>query len=274
MIVCAAMSAPPLELRAPAVALVRAVSTCFDRCLRTGPAAPDPERAKAQHAGYVAALAELGVEVIVMPADEAAPDACFVEDTAVILGDDIVITRPGAPERCGEVEAVAAALAPRGRLHRMSAPARLDGGDVMRVGMRLFVGLSSRSDRAGLEMLAAVAAPLGFQLHAVPLAAGLHLKSAATVVDAGTVVVHTVDLDPAAFVAAGLEVLITQEPAGGNVLALGRRVLVSAAAPRLADRLAARGLEVAVLELSEFHRADGALTCLSLRLPAPGSWCV
>lgn len=282
-ITCVAMSVPAFELRAPAAALVRSVSSCFDRCLRSGPAAPDPARARPQHDAYCAALRDLGVELITLPADEAAPDACFVEDTAIILGDDVVLTRPGAPERRGEVDEIARALASGasgasgaswGRLHRMTAPARLDGGDVLRVGMRLFVGLSSRSDRAGLEQLAAVAAPLGFLLHAVPLAAGLHLKSAATVVDERTVVVHTADLDPSPFVAAGLEVLVTQEPAGGNLLALGGRMLVSAAAPRTGEQLAARGLELTVLDLSEFHKADGALTCLSLRLPAPGTWCV
>jgi dimethylargininase len=274
VLACAAMSTQSFELRAPAVALVRSVSRCFDRCLRSGPVAPDPARAAEQHAAYCAALADCGAALVVLAADESAPDACFVEDTAVILGEDIVITRPGAAERRAEVEAIAGALASRGRLHPMTAPARLDGGDVMRVGMRLFVGLTGRSDAAGVEQLAAVAVPLGFEVHAVPLAAGLHLKSAATVVDAHTVVVYAADLDPAPFAAAGLEVIVTQEPAAGNVLALGRRVLISAAAPRLGEQLAARGLEVGVLELSEFHRADGALTCLSLRLPAPGSWCV
>jgi dimethylargininase len=253
---------------------VRSVSACFDRCLRTGPVAPDPARAREQHAAYCVALAEHGVGLIMLPSEEEAPDACFVEDTAVILGDDMVLTRPGAPERRAEVETIGRALASRGRLHPMVEPARLDGGDVMRVGMRLFVGMTGRSDRAGLEQLAGVAAALGFTVHAVPLAAGLHLKSAATVVDETTVVVYAADLDPSAFVAAGLEVLITDEPAAGNVLALGGRVLVSAAAPRFAAQLAARGLEVTALELSEFHRADGALTCLSLRLPAAGSWCV
>lgn len=268
------MSAPPLELRAPAVALVRSVSSSFDQCLRSGPIAPDPARAREQHAAYCAALARHGVELITLPADEAAPDACFVEDTAVILGDEIVLTRPGAPERALEVEAIAAALASRARLHRMTAPARLDGGDVMRVGMRLFVGLSGRTDHAGLAQLAAVAAPLGFEVHAVPLAAGLHLKSAVTVVDADTVVVYADDLDPTPIRATGLEVLVTREPAGGNVLALGRQLLVSAAAPRLGEQLATRGFAVTTLELSEFHRADGALTCLSLRMPRPGCWCV
>lgn len=268
------MLSHPLELRAPVLALVRAVSTSFDRCLRSGADAPDPIRAREQHAAYCAALGDAGVALIELPADERAPDGCFVEDTAVILGRDLVITRPGAREREGECDAIADALASHGRLHRMRAPARLDGGDVMRVGPRLFVGLSGRTDRAGLDALAAVAEPLGYQVCAVPLAAGLHLKSVVTVAEPDTLVVHGDVIDPAPFTAAGLTLLATAEPAGGNVLALGRRVLVSAAAPRTAELLAARGLDVVLLELSEFHKADGALTCLSLRLPAPDAWSV
>lgn len=156
----------------------------------------------------------------------------------------------------------------------MPAPARLDGGDVLRVGRTLFVGLSERTDRAGLGHLAGVAGPLGFALRAVPVASGLHLKSAVTLVAPGVVVMVADGVDAAPFREFGLEVVQTSEPAGGNVLALGSRLLVSAAAPRTAEALAARGFEVATLELSEIHRADGALTCLSLRIPAPGRWCV
>lgn len=263
-----------LRFAAPVIAVVREVSSSFDRCLRTGPEAPDPALAREQHAAYRAALAAAGVRVIALAADEAAPDGCFVEDTAVILGESAVITRPGAPERVHEVEAVAAALAPMCALHRMPAPGRLDGGDVLRVGRTLFVGLSSRTDRAGLELLAGVAAPLGFTVRGVTVAAGLHLKSAATVVGPELVVVYGDGVDTAPLRELGLEIVRTTEPAGGNVLALGSRLLMSAAAPRTADALARRGLQIVPVELSEFHKADGALTCLSLRLPAPGHWCV
>lgn len=270
---CPVSSNMDMEFGPPAVAVVRSVPDSFDRCLRTGPHAPDPALARAQHEGYRAALAEAGVIVVTLPADEAAPDGCFVEDAAVIFGASAVITRPGAPERRGETAAVAAALAPRCALTEMPAPCRLDGGDVLRVGRTLLVGLSGRTDRAGLECLAAAAAEAGLVVRGVPVAAGLHLKSVVTFAAPGVAVAYGDGVDRAAIRALGLDVLAAPEPAGGNVLALGSRVLVSAAAPRTADMLATRGLTVVPLELSEIHRADGALTCLSLRLPRPGRWC-
>lgn len=259
-----------MPLRAPAFALVRAVPDAFPRCLRTGDVAPDVARARAQHAAYVAALRRLEVEVVELAADEAHPDCCFVEDTAVIVDGLAVITRPGAPARLGEADAIAGALAARLEQARMPAPARLDGGDVLRAGPLLFVGMSSRTDPAGAEFLRGAT---GLELRPVPVAAGLHLKSAATLVDPGTVVVDLAALDPAPFREAGLEVLAAREPAGGNVLAIGEHLLVSADAPATAAMLAARGHALTVLEVSEFHRADGALTCLSLRRPPPGCWC-
>lgn len=255
---------------APDLAFVRAVPESFPRCLRSGEAAPEVGRARAQHAAYVAALRGLGVAVIEVAADEAYPDCCFIEDTAVLADGRGVITRPGAPSRVGEREAVAGALAPHVELVRMAAPARLDGGDVMRVGAALFVGLSSRSDRAGAESLAAAT---GLELHAVPVAAGLHLKSAVTIVGDRTVIADLRAIDAGPLRAAGLEVLPAGEGAGGNVLAVGEHLLVSAAAPGTAAMLAARGYSLTTLDVSEFHKADGALTCLSLRRAPAGCWC-
>lgn len=265
------MSAPIFE--APIHALVRGVPDAYVHCLRPESAAPDVALAREQHARYVAALVDAGVEVVRLDADEAHPDCCFVEDTAVILGGRGLLTRPGAPSRRGECPAIAAALAARCDLQAMREPAVLDGGDVLRAGSLLFVGLSGRTDEAGARELAGVAARDGLEVRTVPVVGGLHLKSAVTLVDAGTLVLHAGALDAAPFLAAGLNVLRVDEPAGGNVLALGRRVLVSAAAPATGRLLAARGLDVVMVDVSEFHKGDGALTCLSLRVPAAGRWC-
>jgi len=260
-------------LAAPLTAIVRAVPDAYVRCLRTDPAPIDLERARAQHRGYIAALTDAGVTVLLLPADEAHPDACFIEDTAVVLGAHALITRPGAPSRRGEVGPVAAALAAHRSVHTMHAPAILDGGDVLRAGPLLFVGLSTRSDAAGARILAELAAREHLEVRTIPVAAGLHLKSAVTLVDERTLVLHDGALDPAPFTAAGLDVLRVAEPVGGNVLALGRHLLVSADAPATAALLAARGHAVTRVEVGEFHRGDGALTCLSLRLAPPGAWC-
>jgi dimethylargininase len=160
----------------------------------------------------------------------------------------------------------------------MEAPATLDGGDVLRIGAHLFVGLSSRTNREGVEALARVAARDGVEVVAVPMRGGLHLKSACTLASASLLVYDArlmadAELAPLLRHVNGLELLAVSEPAGANVLALGDAVVVSAAAPATASELRGRGLDVRVVDLSEIHKGDGALTCLSLRVPGAGGWC-
>jgi len=260
--------APPLRI------WTRSVSSSLQQCLRVASETPSLELARIQHAGYVAALRGLGIEVDELPALDTAPDAVFVEDTAVIIGAHALITRPGAPERRGEVASIAAALAPHLQVHTMEAPACLDGGDVLRVGDHLYVGMSARTNADGVEQLAKFAVRQGLTTRTIPVEAGLHLKSAVTALDESTVIVDPNQLDPALLKALGLRVIEAQEPAGANVLALGRWCITSAAAPKTATLLATLGHHVLPVEVDQFHIADGALTCLSLRVAAPGTWCV
>lgn len=260
----------------PARALVRAVPDSYARCLRVDPVPVDPARARAQVEGYARALAEAGVQVDRVATDEACPDACFTEDVAVILdAERALVTRPGAPSRLAEVEPVAAVLGRRLRLLRLDdAAATLDGGDVLRVGDALFVGLSGRTNRAGADGLARAARPLGLEVVPVPLAQGLHLKSVVTLVAPGLVVALEGAPGLDLVRARGARVLLTDEPWGANVLPLGPVVLVSTAAPRTLARLRREpGLECRPVDVSELHKGDGALTCLSLRTPPPGAWC-
>ncbi len=247
----------------------------MQQCLRTSQQPLDLARARRQHAGYVAALRELGLEVEVLPALDICPDAVFVEDTAVLLGRRALITRPGAPARRAEVASVREALARTNQfdIHEMTAPARLDGGDVLRVGSRLFVGMSARTNADGVDRLAKLAVREGLSTQTVAVDAGLHLKSAVTAIAETTVIVDAQQLDPRPFQQLGLEVIEAQEPAGANVLALGSTIVVSASAPQTAAHLEARGLCLVRVELDQFHLADGALTCLSLRTAAAGTWC-
>ena len=260
----------------PARVVVRAVSSRYAECLRSDASARiDVTLARAQHAAYVAVLATLGVRVDVLPTDPESPDACFIEDTAVITGAHALATRPGATSRRAEVGPVAEALARELALHPMGAPATLDGGDVLRIDGRLFVGLSSRTNRDGVDALASVAARDGLEVVPVAVRGGLHLKSACSLASASLLLFDPGgmgDAELAPFRAAGVEVLPVAEPAGANVLTLGRAVLVSAAAPRTAEALRARGLDVRVVDVGEFHKGDGALTCLSLRVPEAGAW--
>ncbi len=261
----------------PARALVRDVSSSYARCLRVdGDARIDLGAARRQHATYIATLRELGVHVDVIASDDACPDSCFIEDTAVLLRENVVVTRPGAEARRAEIAGVAAALDGRWRAHAMVAPAMLDGGDVLRVDGRLFVGLSSRTNRDGADFLARVAALDAIDVVTVEVRGGLHLKSACTLASASSLVYDPNvlrDEDLTAFRDAGLTCIAASEPTGANVLALGRAVLVSAAAPRTAERLAAIGLDVRTIDVGEFHKGDGALTCLSLRAASSNAWC-
>ncbi len=267
------MNEPLVPIRA---ALLREVSPGWARALREDDDGPlDVDAARRQHHAYAQALLRAGVAVAVLPADERQPDCCFTEDTAVVLGRHALATRPGAASRRAEVRPVVDALVGLGCIvHRMAPPATLEGGDVLRVADVLYVGRSRRTNNAGIEALARVAALEGLRVVPVELGEQMHLKGAVTLADAGTAVVDAALLDPAVVEGWGLAVVEAVEPVGANVLALGRgRVLVPAVAPVTAHRLRERGLTVRTVEGSEIHRADGRLTCLSLRIPHAGGWC-
>ncbi len=268
-----------MKLDAPAKAFYRPVSSSYASCLRTDAAASiDVELARRQHAAYAEALGNAGVELTALPAADELPDACFVEDTAVIFGDEAVLTIPGAASRQAETPEVAHALSCHLRVHAMTGAARLDGGDVLRVGQTLFVGLSGRTNEAGAAFLAGVAGAFGLETCyiPVPVSAALHLKSACSLIDNATVIVAAA-LAPAALfralAARGIKILETPEVHGANVLPLGPRIVVSAAAPKTAQLLRSHGLQVVAVDVGEIHKGDGALTCLSLRIPRPGTYC-
>jgi dimethylargininase len=258
-------------------AVIGGVADSYADCEREDARAVlDAERAREQHTRYAAALGAAVPNVLRVAAPAAHPDCVFVEDAAVVIdAERAVLTRPGVTSRLGEVEEVEGVLAPLLRLERLRAPATLDGGDVLRVGDVLFVGLSGRTNSAGANALAAIAREAGIESQTLRVARGLHLKSACSLAAANTLVYDPdAGLDLGAFRALGLACVAAAERFGANVLALGDgRVLVSASAPATAALLRTRGLEVTVIAMSEFHKADGALTCCSIRIPARGAWC-
>ena len=244
------------------LAFTRAVSPRLALCETTQPGRVDVVRAVAQHAAYEQALTDAGLEVRHLPPLDDFPDGMFVEDTALLLGEHAVILRPGAASRAGETDSSAAGLAGSFILHHLPT-GHVDGGDVLRIGDSLYVGISTRTDLAGIRALGALVAPLGYRVVPVPVVGGLHLKSAATCVN--NVLVH----NPAWVSAhhfAGAEPLAVApgEALGGNVLLAGETLLTPADSPRTAEALAARGFAVISLDISEMRKADAALTCLSL----------
>jgi dimethylargininase len=224
----------------------------------------DIERARAQHRAYQDALRGAGIRVIELPADPALPDGVFVEDTAVVLDELALIAAPVPPSRRPEWPAVEAALRPFRRTVPLPAGAYLEGGDVVRVGRTLYVGQGGRTGEAGRKALEELARPFGYAVVPVRLSSCLHLKSACCPLDGETVLVNRAGLEAGALSGLRRVDVPAEEPAGANVLALPGVTLVSSACPRTADLLLRLGHPAVALDVSEFHKAEAGLTCMSL----------
>src|SRR4051794_31383167 len=223
----------------------------------------DAALAAKQHDAYVAALAAAGWRIHeVAPADPL-PDSAFVEDTVVVCGDLAVLARPGAAERRAEVAGAEEAVRALGlEVARIEEPGTLDGGDVLTVGRTLYVGRGGRTNEEGIRQLAALAGPRGFEVVTVPLLGVLHLKSAVTALPDGTIVAA----DPSLLDTGPLPPLqVVPEEAGSHVVPLGGdTVLMAASAPGSAKLFAERGFEVIAVEIGEFEKMEGCVTCLSV----------
>jgi dimethylargininase len=228
----------------------------------------DIDLAIRQHGLYEEALTAAGFDVRRLPPLADAPDGVFVEDTAIILGDQAVITRPGAPSRRSETASTAEGLAGHLEIHALP-DGRLDGGDVLLIDRTLYVGASLRTDAAGIEALRAVAGPLGYATRTVELRDCLHLKTCATFAgrDAAGDPLLLIDprhVDPAVFEDVEVLEIGPGETAAANAVRVGDRLLIAAGYPRVRDALAARGFSLLELDTSEFRKAEAALSCLSL----------
>ena len=249
-------------------AIVRGVSPSLARCeltyLEREPI--DVERAIAQHAAYVDLLRGLGLVIVEILADDALPDACFVEDAAVVLDEAALLTMPGAASRRGELPAVAEALRRFRRVEHTERPATIEGGDVLRVGRTLFVGRSPRTNDAGVARLRAFAEPLGYAVVPVDVTGCLHLKSAVTALDDDRLLANRAWADMRPFAAFEVVEVATEEPGAANVLRVDGTIVAHPGFPRTLERVAARGYAPRLLDVSEFLKAEAALTCKSLLL--------
>jgi len=249
-------------------AFTRAVSPRLPDCQLTHleRTAIDAAKAAEQHASYERALESAGFEIIRLPELRNDPDAVFVEDTALLLGAHAVITRPGAASRIGETQSTAAGLSGAFELHRVES-GFLDGGDVLRIGRTLYVGLSSRTDRHGMNSLAQTVAPLGFQVVEAELRDCLHLKTGATFAGAdaaGTPVLlyNEKSVDPEQF--AGVEPVAVLEAAAANCVRAGDKLILPAGNSATAELLRNRGFEIVEIDVSELQKAEAGVTCMSL----------
>jgi dimethylargininase len=229
---------------------------------------PDVAVAVEQHREYGRALERCGLALTILPPDPRHADSCFVEDTAVIVGGTAVLTRPGAPSRAGEVEAIRGVLARLFELREIEAPATLDGGDVCEAGDRCFIGVSERTNEAGARQLARHLEAEGrsgvlVDIRGIP--GILHLKSGVVSIEDRRLVAIDALAGHSAFAGCEIVRVVPGEEYAANAVRVNDRVLVAAGFPRLAESLERLGYRTIAVPMSEFQKMDGGLSCLSLR---------
>jgi dimethylargininase len=247
-------------------ALIRAVPDSFADALVMGERPSiDVERARHQHRLYRSVLEDAGYAVRTVDTDENHPDCPFIEDAAVVLDTLAVITRPGALQRRGETGPVAATLESMLSIRRIEASGTIDGGDVLRMGSTVYIGLSTRTNQEAINQFAAFAAEDGLSVVGVPVSGVLHLKSAVAAVDDDTVLIAPDCVDAERFSQYRQIEKAPGEAHLASVLRLRRgRLAVTTTAPETTGRLHAAGFEPQLVDSSEFQAADGGLTCLSI----------
>ncbi len=225
--------------------------------------------AQQQHDQYQEALVSLGCEVIVVPTEQGLADSVFIEDTAIVLDEIAIMTRPGPLSRRAELAGVESVLQQYRTLKSIDAPGTVDGGDLLRVDKVIYAGLSTRSNQSGIEQLRAVVSDYGYTVETLETAKCLHLKSAVSVIAPGTLLINPDWVDRSAFDDYELVDVHPDEPHAANALPVGSGLIYPSSFPRTTDALASRGIEVVPVDLTELQKAEGAVTCCSLIVNGP-----
>ncbi|MBI3153187.1 MAG: dimethylargininase [Chloroflexi bacterium] len=248
------------------IAVTREVSSRFNECeithIERTPI--DVTIARIQHHEYVQALAKIGCQVIELPEEPDLPDSVFVEDTAFILPEVAVITRPGADSRKPETESIIQALSAHRPLVHVTAPATVDGGDVLVLGKNIYVGLSMRSTMEAVTQLQNLLDNYGYKITGVELTDCLHLKTAVTRVDDKTLLINKKWVDPAHFEGYELIEVDPTEPFAANCLPVKDSIIYPTAFPKTQEKLEQKGFRIVNVNLDELAKAEGAVTCCSL----------
>jgi dimethylargininase len=231
-----------------------------------GRAPIDRGRAARQHREYCRLLRQCGADVVTLDVNRDLPDCAFIEDTAVVLDEVAVLASMGTAARHAEPAGVEPELRKYREVQRVEAPATLEGGDVLRVGRTLLVGVSSRTNLAGVTGLAEIARHFGYGVAPVPVRRCLHLKTACTALDDESLLVNPAWLDVQALQGFDLVRVLEEEPWAANAARVGNCLCVAAGHTRTAELIRNRGFEVHAIDLSEFAKAEGGVTCLSLLL--------
>jgi dimethylargininase len=247
-------------------AITRGVSPSINNCELSFHARQpiDVARAIAQHKAYEDCLADLGVRIVSLPAEPNLPDAVFVEDPAVVVDEVAIVSIIGAPSRRPEAGTLGKALSPYRPLKFLVEPATLDGGDVMRAGRRVFVGLSQRTNREGFSQLRETLGAYGYQVEPVEVTGCLHLKSACSYIGNDTILINRSLIAPEPFRGFELIDVPDEEPGAANALVVKDVVIIASSFPKTRALLEQRGFQVKTIDLSELQKAEAGVTCGSL----------
>ena len=250
------------------IAITRKISQSITNCelthLERTPI--DLQIAREQHQQYETALKSIGCEVISLPELPNLPDSVFVEDTAVILDEVAIITNPGAVSRKPEIDSIVEVLQKYRELIFIESPATVDGGDVLVVGKKIYVGLSSRSNLEAVEQMQSSLKDFGYKVIGVEVTGCLHLKSAVTVVATDTLLINSNWVDKNLFAGMKFIEVDESEPSAANGLLIDETVIYPTVFPKTAQRLADTGIKLLLVDADELAKAEGAVTCCSLIL--------
>ena len=248
------------------VAITRRVSSRFNECeithIERTPI--DLTIARFQHHEYVKTLEAIGCEVLELPEEPDLPDSVFVEDTAFILPEVAVITRPGADSRKPEVDTIIPALSAYRALVHVAAPATVDGGDVLVLGKNIYIGMSTRSNTDAVAQLNELLEDYGYTVRGLELTDCLHLKTAVTRVDDATLLINPNWIDASHFQGFTLIEVDASEPFAANCLPVNGKIIYPTSFPKTCEKLAKKGFHIVNVNLDELAKAEGAVTCCSL----------
>lgn len=247
----------------PHTAILRPPATTFATGITTANLGqPDYEKALEQHRAYCAALQQCGLQLILLDADERYPDGCFVEDTAIVTEELAILCRPGAASRRGEVAAVAEVLAEYRRLAAIKPPGTVDGGDILRVNDHFYIGRSKRTNAEGARQLAGILSEHGFTSSEIPVRGVLHLKTGVAYIGENTYL--SIDEFAGRFASGQLIRVGEEEGYAANCLLINGAVLAPAGFPKVKRQIVELGYPIIEVEMTEFRKMDGGVTCLSL----------
>jgi dimethylargininase len=254
-------------------AITRRVSPAIARCELSfiDRKAIDLSLARQQHEAYEVLLATLGARILPLPPEPDLPDSMFVEDPAIVLDEIAIILPMGTESRRREGASLAKELSKHRKLAHLLLPGTLEGGDVLRMGRKLFVGVTKRSNAQGIHQLREIVKPHGYEVVAVPVTGCLHLKSAVTSVAENTLLANRSWFDTTPFTGCEWIDVDPSEPHAANALALGGTVILPASFPRTRGRLGSLDYRVTTLDISELQKAEAGLTCSSLLFESSSS---